>query len=557
MARDWSPPAGSPALAAPAVGRPGWPLVAWPARDDAAARLGAFPGGLSRRAAALLFALALALALLPVAVVHLAPLTDYPFHMARISILEHWQAWPGLHAFYAIRSFLLPNITTDVILLGLAQLMPLEIAGRVLVGLTLAVNLSGAVALHWSLHRRAALWPLVAALFLHNWIFVFGFLNYVFGIGLMLWGMALWIALAERPAALRLAGGAAIALAIFFAHMVAFGLYALMVAGFELQRALARWRANGRAAIGRLVVGALPFVLPLALFVLLSPTGREADGEFKYAPEWYWKGFVVARTFMSMNLGLDFLTAAALLIVLVLIVLRGRILFAREMLLAWALLAVTFVVIPWKMFGAVFVDARLPLAILFVTIASSQATFGRAWAGRAVYALLGTLLVTRSIVLAADWTAFDKTYDSVTAALAAVPANSVLVSATAAPPPRSLTEWVDHWRPPVHHAASLVLLQKPVFAVTTWATPSQQPIAVTPAWERLYRYQEQNPMPVDGAAELATFVARVRALIAAAGGANPPPAYLMLLYPDYLHDPLPPGLTRVAAGRRFLLFRID
>jgi hypothetical protein len=503
----------------------------------------------------LLFALALALALLPVAVVHLVPLTDYPFHMARISILEHWQAWPGLHAFYQIRSFLLPNIATDVILLGLAQLMPLDVAGRVLVGLTLAVMLSGAVALHWSLYRRTTLWPLVAALFLHNWIFVFGFLNYVFGIGLMLWGMALWIVLAERPPARRLAGGTLIALAVFFAHMVAFGLYAIVVAGFELQRALGRWRDGWRDALGRLVIGALPFVPPLALFVLMSPTGREADGEIKYAPEWYWKGFVVARTFMSMNLGLDFLTVAALIVVLVIVVRRGRILFAREMLLAWTMLAVTFVIIPWKMFGAVFVDARLPLAILFVTIASCQATFGRAWAGRAVYGLLGALLVARSVVLAADWVGFDKTYDNVTAALAALPANSVLVSATAAPPPRSLTEWVDHWRPPVHHAASLVLLQKPVFAVTTWATPSQQPIAVTPAWEPLYRYQEQNPMPVDSAAALATFVARSRALIGEAGGADQP-AYLLLLYPDYLHYPLPPELTRIAAGRRFLLFRM-
>jgi len=59
--------------------------------------------------------------------------------------------------------------------------------------------------------------------------------------------------------------------------------------------------------------------------------------------------------------------------------------------------------------------------------------------------------------------------------------------------PAGLDEWIDRWRPPISHAASLALLTKPVFAVNTWATPSQQPIAVTPAWEPLYRYHEQNP----------------------------------------------------------------
>jgi hypothetical protein len=533
----------------------GWPLATRPARTPETAIGVPFAGAMPRWVALALAACVLAVALVPLAVVTLPPLTDYPFHTARIAILQHWHDWPGLQGFYALRSFVLPNIAMDAILLAAVQVLPLDIAGRGFVALTLAVMLSGTVALHWSLHRRFSPWPLVAALFLHNWIFVFGFFNYLFGVGLMLWGLAIWLALAERPPWQRLLAGSLIALVIYFAHLVAFGLYAIMLGGYELQRALPRLRVAFADAVGRLIVGALPFVPPLAVFVLLSETSREAGGRIKYQPEWYWKGFVVARTFMSMNLGLDLLTAGVLLAVAVAVLLRGRLTFAREMLLGIALVVVTFLLIPWKTFGAVFVDARLPVALIFLAIACSDIAFSRAWLGRAAFAVLGALLVVRSLVLASDWMQFDRTLGRIEAALAPLPDNSVILSVTAAPPPRSLPEWVDRWRPPLTHAASLAQRRKAMFAVNTWATPSQQPIAVTPAWEPLYRHQEQNPWPVENTAQFERFVDQARALIGRAGPGQP--TYLLLLYPDYLHYDVARGLTPLDAGPRFILYRVD
>lgn len=543
--------------------RPGRPLATRPARAAETARLAPFAGLVPRWAALALAAGVLALALLPLAVVHLPPLTDYPFHTARIAILQHWHDWPGLHGFYALGSFLLPNVAMDVILLAMVQLLPLDVAATGFVALTLAVMLSGTVALHWSLHRRFSVWPLAAALFLHNWIFVFGFFNYLFGLGLMLWGLAIWLVVAERPAWQRLLVGSAIAIVIYFAHLVAFGLYAIMLGGYELQRAgslLHARRAGGRLrsafdeAVGRLIIGALPFVPPLVVFVLLSETSREAGNRIKYQ-DWYWKPFVVARTFMSMNVGLDLLTAAVLLMVAVAVLMRGRLTLAREMLLGIALVFATFVVIPWKTFGAVFVDARFPVALIFLAIACSDVGFSRARVGRAVFAMLGGLLIVRSLVIAGDWMQFDKTLGRMEAALAPLPAGSVILTASAAPPPRSLPEWIDRWRPPMIHAASLAQRRKAMFAVNTWATPSQQPIAVTPAWEPLYRYQEQNPMPVENTVQFDRYVDTARGLIAKADPSRP--TYLILLYPEYMHYAPARGLTALDAGPRFILYRVE
>ncbi|MBV8170168.1 MAG: hypothetical protein JO021_25520 [Alphaproteobacteria bacterium] len=534
--------------------RPGWPLAARPARVREIDVIVPFAGARARWTTPALGAIALLVALLPLAVASLPPLTDYPFHTARITILQHWHDWPGLQAFYDLRSFLLPNIAMDAILLAAVQVLPIDVAGRAFVALTMAAMLSGTVALHWSLHRRFSPWPLVAAVFLHNWIFVFGFFNYLFGFGLTLWGLAIWILLAERPPWQRLVVGSVVAITIYFAHLVAFGLYAIMLGAYELQRALPLLRRRFDEAAGRLLVGALPFVPPLAVFVLLSETSREAGDRIKYQ-DWYWKGFVVARTFMSMNLGLDLLTAGVLLVVAIALLLRGRLTFAREMLLGIVLVAATFIAIPWKTFGAVFVDARFPVALIFLVIACSDVGFSRVRLGRAVFVLFGALLVIRSVVLAGDWMQFDKTLGRMEQAVTALPENSVILSATAAPLPRTLPEWVDRWRPPLIHAASLAQRHKAMFAVNTWATPSQQPIAVTPPWEPLYRFQEQNPMPVESTATFERFVDRARSLIERAHPGQP--TYLILLYPEYLRYDVPRGLTRIDAGDRFILYRVE
>jgi hypothetical protein len=287
---------------------------------------------------------------------------------------------------------------------------------------------------------------------------------------------------------------------------------------------------------------------------LISPTGQGPIG-IRYLPDWSLKVQVIARTFLSMNPWLDGISAIALTGALLVILLRGRIQFRRPMLLAGAVLTVTFLIIPWRMFGAVFVDARLPVALLFVAIACLDVRFRSVGAARLTVAVLAGLLVVRSGVLAADWLAFDRVYDTVTAQLDQIPPGSVIVTATAAPEvPRSLPEWYARWRPPLTHAASLEVLDKPVFAANTWATPSQQPIAVRAPWLALYRLQEQTPVPAASGAALGRFADEVLALTRQA---DPGAAiYLLLLDPAQLAGAIPAALERVGAGERFTLFRI-
>ncbi len=503
-------------------------------------------------------AVALLLAIAPLGLVRIPPLNDYPFHIARTAILHHWSDWPALHEFYARGTFLLPNVAMDVVLLAATWLLPIDLAGRAFAALTLTLMLSGTIALHRSLHRRWSLWPIVAALFLHNWIYLFGFMNYLFGLGLMLWGLALWIAATCRPAWQRLVIGTVVALAVFFAHIIAFGLYALAVGGFELQRALSggrrgeSWAARG----GTLVIGALAFVPPLLVFLLLSPTSGEAGAQISFLPDWRDKIAAIVRTPLSMNPTLDAVTAVCLSAAALVVVLRARVALQRPMLLALGLLGLAFLAMPWKMFGGLFLDARIPVIVLFVVIASLQVEFHSAAAARLVYGGLALLLLARSVMLAGDWIAFERDYDAVTAAFAPLPDGSVIVTASAgSPQPASFAEWLERWRPPLAHVAALAQRDKPVFAANTWATASQQPITVQPAWAGLYRLQEQGPIPTQSARALAAFADRAAQQVAGAGGKHP--LFLLLLEPDKLDGSPPATLHVVASARRFTLFQIS
>ena len=114
-------------------------------------------------------------------------------------------------------------------------------------------------------------------------MFLVGTMNYVFGIGLMLWALAAWVALRERSRALRLAVSALFVLGLFFCHLFALGVYAIGLFAFESHRLCAAYmgirRASGRAAARRALPGLiLDFVLtgvpflPVPLLLMLSPT---------------------------------------------------------------------------------------------------------------------------------------------------------------------------------------------------------------------------------------------------------------------------------------------
>jgi len=171
----------------------------------------------------------------------LPPLVDYPNHLARMHLLA-----AGGDAFYSVHWTVLPNLAEDLIVPPLGQVMPLDIAAKLFLVTIFALMAGGVIWLNRVAIGVWQIWPLLGFLLLYNRILLWGFLNYLIGVGVALCGTALWLSLERRRWWLRLASSMLVAMACFFSHVAAFGFYALAIIGVELLPAAARVRSPDR-----------------------------------------------------------------------------------------------------------------------------------------------------------------------------------------------------------------------------------------------------------------------------------------------------------------------
>ena len=494
------------------------------------------------------------LALVPLLVVTVPPLHDYPFHLARAEVIAALFGQVAHGTPYRLGSFALPNEAMDVVTLALTAVMsPLQ-AGRVVLGLVQLLLLSGTVALHYALHRRLSPWPLLAGFFLYNWIFLYGFTNYLFGVGAMLWAVAAWVAMADASWTRRLAVGVVAAVVLLFCHLVAFGLFAVVVGGLALHDALGSRRG---AFAARLLLPALPVLIGLVLFATLSPTADEVRQPVAYHAWWGWKPLMAWRSLASGRPALDIMTLGPVALLALLLLAWRRLTLAPAMLAPLLLLATSFAVMPYALFGSLYGDARLPVAVLLVAIASTDLHRVAPRLILAGAALLMLLLAGRSVATARSWLATEDVFARHLAAFATLPEGSMLWAATAAPYPSLAYKDAAElalWHPPLKHVASLAGVGRDIFVPATWADPYKQPITVPPQYSAIKLLQGDNPLKTPSAEALATTLSAIRRVRSPAISA---PEYLLLSYPARLHGALPSGLTPVAAGPDFLLLRIE
>jgi len=161
------------------------------------------PAELTAGRFAALFAAAFAVAAAPLLWVTLPPLVDYPNHLARMHIIAVGAASPILRDFYTITWRPLPDLAMDLVVPLLARAMPLLWAGKAFLLLTFLLLAGGTALLHHALFRRWSAWPCLAFLLLYSRSLLWGFANFLFGVGLGLVGAAAWVRLRDGPAAAR------------------------------------------------------------------------------------------------------------------------------------------------------------------------------------------------------------------------------------------------------------------------------------------------------------------------------------------------------------------
>lgn len=413
----------------------------------------------------LIFVSLAALAAVPLFLTALPPLLDYPNHLARLSLLPQLPD-PILRQFYRVAWAPLPNLAMDGIVPLLAVFMPLAWAGKVFIFLTFLLLAGGTAAIGRAVFGDWSAWSCLAFLLLYTRLLLWGFTGYLFGCGLALAALAAWLALRESPWALRLALGCAFALAIYLAHLLAFGLYAVMIAAYESGE-IWRRRPSFGAAARALAIGGAPFLPALVLMARNSSTGqiiyanplRKIDLLFSVFDNYNRIFDVTCFVLLALALGLAFW--------------RRWIKLAPEMAAPLIGLSIVYLAMPTQLFTAAGADRRIPMMIFLVLIGGSRwVASGAAWEKRFI-AAAGAMFLLRLAVIAFVWRGSGVLYAELIPGLDKLPPGScVAVSFDG--------EGISVQRAPLTHFANLAVARRDAFVTTIFAYPDQQPIALTP-----------------------------------------------------------------------------
>lgn len=424
-----------------------------------------------------LFVACVGVATIPIYSDRYLSINDYLNHLARGAVLLNYHSNPAFAEFFAPNWQVLPNLAFDLWIVGFGQILPVEIAGKLFVAATLALMLGGTICLHRVTFEKWSLWPFLAVVLLYNRLLLVGLINFLFGVGLSLFVLSLWIYLRPGRPLLRASALTVGALAVFFVHLFAFGILAVTIAAYELVIFSSGARPLHKRLLD-LVAGGIPFLLVITILVVFSP---HSDGStiFRY------------RDIGTRILGFaapilyDWRVDAACYVVL--FVIGAWAVLRRAIRVNWplaagviALFALQFCV-PNVIMTAEGGDRRIPIPMMLLAIAATDPKNASRQLRLAFVLATGATFAFRTITIQQHWSQDQPAYAVVSAALSRIPAGARV--ATAFPP-----DVFDDFSAPMVALSFMPvwdIVPQGGFTQTLFASPTQQPLVLNPKYAAL------------------------------------------------------------------------
>jgi len=366
------------------------------------------------------------LAVVPLVLTPIIPTIDFYNHIGRFFILANLNEFPVMKEEYRASWSILPNIGLDAVgFVVLKWINPL-IAAKFISVLMFFSQYFGV--LFFSRHltgRYHWITGILAIPLLYSYIFIWGFANFLFGLGLAFFAAGTWLALRRRLILAALVGSV-LAVAIFLAHGVAFALYGLMIGGLELGFFFQSHERRLREAAKTLAALAVQAVAPAALF-LHSATMTAAGGVTsadesvrRYsqgAALWtrlqeiaLYRLQTIVRVAEGPTLWFDAATFVLTLAVLFALLLQGRCSVPRVVRPVWAIGVLLIIIVPPALFGVGYVSDRMPLFFALLVVGSIQWRLREDAFERTCLAILVGLTVIRLSWISLDWRPYAKDF---------------------------------------------------------------------------------------------------------------------------------------------------
>ena len=433
-----------------------------------------------------------AVLLAPLFITDVPPVLDYPNHLARFVLLAAPRDDPVLGPIFMPHWAIIPNLAADVIVPPLLHLMPVHVAGRCLLGAVLLLNLAGVIALHGALFRRISLWPLASGIVAYNSTFLLGFLNWQIGSGLAMLCAAAWLTWREHRPVMTIMGASVASVALFFCHLMGAVFFLLLIGSAELY---AMWQSR------RVFIRLASLLAVLAGPILLSLMAELSDG----ASVTHWmnphdKLIQTTSPFINYLFPLDMATALFVYSAIAIGISVGWFKLAPRAAPAAVALAILYVVLPFDLMDASFLDTRVAVMFGFLLFAVVDPVKMRRRPRQVLATSLAVLFALRMAVVAEVWMEHQRDLTQLRAVIAAVPPGA-LVYLTNVPQDEAPGYWdagprsrrLSNTLRTDYHLPALLLIEHGAYWPVLFANPGQQPIRLRPAYARLARQAHDIP----------------------------------------------------------------
>jgi hypothetical protein len=486
-----------------------------------------------------------ALAILPVFLVDIPAMVDYPNHLARMYLLAA-NGTPNENPYYTVTWKLCPNLAMDIIVPAMARFIDVATATKVFLVLSQVLVVSGSVALEVVVKRRHDFAGFAAVVAFYCVPFAWGFLNFEFGTGLMLWGIASWLALEDRNLYTRLWTHSLFVFCIFVSHLVAFGLYCVTIGAYELYRV--RIRKFTKRAILDLVLLASPAVVLFCYFILLGAQPWNSNIKWDIANK-VRSIALVFNGYIIVIAAFDFIIVFMLMYFLF----RSRSLklMPQGKWIAVGFLLVFFAV-PFQALAGTFSEVRVVIAAILIIPAFLVFTPTNEVIRFLPPLVFSVIALFNAGHAAAIWLAYQPEYDHLKASFRLIERGALVLVSQASK--KNLFD--DLTERPMYHAPVLAVHYANAFVPSLYTIPGQYVLQVRPELKRLNIATAIFYEPVPFLVLEQILNGHVAADL---------PSHVRCWMDDYNYlylvgpqgpNPMPVRLTALTAGERFALYRI-
>jgi hypothetical protein len=485
--------------------------------------------------------------LLPTLLVDIPAMLDYLDHLARMYVLTD-AGTSNENPYYEVLSALYPDLAMDLAVPQLARFMSVESATRLFFLLAQTLVISGAIAVEWSVKRRHESAVFAAALTLPSIAFSLGFVNFEFGLGVALFGIACWVACEDRKWYLRFIAHALFVVVLFVAHLFALGVYGLTLGLYELRRMFIDRFCIWRATATVLMLAGPVFVM----IAVLYQTGGAIGGT---ATEWLfsWKPIWFALSLNGYDIRLSAGSLAALLVIV------GYLAVKRELEISdtgkWIGIGflIVYIALPFKIFDSRMADVRL-IAAAFLILPAFLNLRASKQSAYIAGLIVSALIALNTGYVAYFWLSYRSDFEEMKASFALLQPSSFVLVGSSGTGDSADTLLTDA---PMSRAPTLAVHYAKAFVSSLYTIAGTVPIEVRPQWQHL-----------DVSAATETYappsLASLQALAAGQDVANAPHylrhwtqdfQYVYLLGP-HTENALPGVLDELARYRRFTLYLV-